>query len=437
MIVLIVILCVTCVALLAWGFTGFNRSLRFASLLGASMAGFAVPQVIGLSNNPVLPDGALEMFVLMAVLCMVCAVIGDLWGFAHPGSPPRRIGEYDERRVNEAALIFTVVAIAVSTMIMAMFAEEIARRAMAPGGGSGPMVIAFFFGAVHRYGFALALLLFWRRPSTLPLLSIIVGLANYVQLVLFSARRGPAIEFVFIVLLTFAMARRKNIPAIVITILFVAGTMWSTTIDHFRAANDMDLVEKVETADFLKTFQDVLDHGGLEVQNGAEVIWSTYQNETYEYGKLHWNRIVHGYFPGQIFGYQMKQDLQFDLVDVAEQANVRRGTVGATATGMADCFTSFGYFGCLKYLVIGAAMGRWYRRAFQGDLAAQLAYCSLISAALHTVSHGTTWFVNEYIHMAIFSYPLLYWARKPVRQAMGNLRRPALGPAAVAHTGLR
>jgi hypothetical protein len=36
-----------------------------------------------------------------------------------------------------------------------------------------------------------------------------------------------------------------------------------------------------------------------------------------------------------------------------------------------------------------------------------------MSAALHTISHGTYWLLNEYIHMALFSYPVLYWARKP------------------------
>jgi hypothetical protein len=79
-------------------------------------------------------------------------------------------------------------------------------------------------------------------------------------------------------------------------------------------------------------------------------------------------------------------------------------------------------------------MGRWYRRAFQGDLASQLAYSTLISAALHTVSHSTTWILNEYIHMAVFSYPLLYWARKPAVAAA----RPAAPRRMVGATaGLR
>jgi hypothetical protein len=434
MVVLIVVMCLTCVALVAWGFTGFNRSLRFASLMGASMAGFAVPQVIGLEHAKVLQDGALEMFIGMAVLCMVCALAGDLWGYGHPGSSPRRLADYDERRVLEAALILNGVALVVSFLIQTMFGEEITRRSADAGGMSGPMVIVIFFGAVHRYGFALALLLFWRRQTTLTLMMVLFGLANYLRVILAYARRGPAIELVFIVLLTFAMVRRKNIPAVIITLLFVVGTVWSSNIDYFRSNNDMDLVEKVETADFLKHFMDVLDRGGLEVQNGAEVIWYTYENEEYEYGKYHWNNLVQAYFPGQIFGYETKQALKFELEDISEKHNKLRGTVGATRTGMADCFTSFGYFGCLKYLLIGAVMGRWFRRAFQGDLASQLAYSTLISAALHTVSHSTTWLLNDYIHMAVFSYPLLYWARK---SAAPTAARTGGGRMVGAAAGLR
>ena len=121
------------------------------------------------------------------------------------------------------------------------------------------------------------------------------------------------------------------------------------------------------------------------------------------------------------------------------EANERRGTVASTDTGMADCFTSFGFFGCVKYVLIGFVMGRWDRRSFQGDLASQFAYSTLMSAALHTVSHGTPWLLNEYIHMAIFSYPVLYWARKPAacRVAAPGRGGPAEPSFGMASPGLR
>jgi hypothetical protein len=234
-----------------------------------------------------------------------------------------------------------------------------------------------------------------------------------------------ALDFVFIVVLTYALAKRKRIPAVFIAVLFVSGTLWSSAIDEFRTGTPdfVSGLEKFETADFIKDFANLVERGGLEVENGVEVISTTYENRSYEFGKLHWNKLVHAYFPGQVFGHDTKLDLQFNIQDVAAEANIRRGTRGATQTGMADCFTSFGFFGWIKYVLIGFVMGRWYRRAVQGDLAARLAYSTLMSAALHTISHGTYWLLNEYIHMAIFSYPVLYWARKPARLIGARIAR--------------
>ena len=318
--------------------------------------------------------------------------------------------------MTEAALILNAIAIFAAFVSQVMLPEDIARLTHYQGGMSGAATIVIFFSTVHRYGLALALLLYWERRSVLALAMVLFGATNYLYIIVAMSRRGPAIEFVFIVVLTYAMARQKRILPIFVAMLFVGGTLWSTGIGEFRSRT-IDFVaglRRFETADFFKDFSYVLEHGGLEVENAVEVITDTYETQSYEYGKLHWNKVVHGYFPGQIWSGNEK-DLQFTIDDIAEDANTRRGTVCATATGMADCFTSFGYFGCLKYVVIGFVMGRWYRRAFRGDLAAQLAYSTLMSAALHTVSHGTVWFVNEYIHMAIFSYPVLHWARKPAQ----------------------
>src|SRR4051812_38856623 len=160
MIILIVALCLVCVAVIAWGFTGVNRSLRFGCLFAMSTAGFIVPQVIGLNNQgeKVLPEGALEMFTVMAISCMVCAMMGDLWGYRHPGGNVRRMADYDERRVTEAALIMVSFTLLVSFLSQVMYADEIQRRTTFEGGMSGAGVIVIFFTAVHRYAFTLALL---------------------------------------------------------------------------------------------------------------------------------------------------------------------------------------------------------------------------------------------------------------------------------------
>jgi oligosaccharide repeat unit polymerase len=429
MLLLLILLCLACVALVGWGFTGPNRCLRFPSLFGASAAGFLVPQVIGAFNSDRMHnlDGGLEMFVIMALLCMLAVVAGDLLGYRKPGGRLYRLADYDWRRITEAALILNIVAILAGFFSQVVFAEEIAKRTTLVGGMSGPMVIVIFFATVQRYGFALALILYWRRRSILSLAMVLFGTLNYLITIFFMSRRGPAIEFVFIVMLTYALARGKRIPALLVALFFLVGTFWSTAINDLRTHDGRSTWEKVESADYVKAVQDVLDQGGLEVENGCQVIHTTYSTGEYEWGMLHWNKLVHAYFPGQVFGHDLKEDLKFKLEDIADEANHRRGTVGATATGMADCFTSFGFFGCVKFALIGYFMGRWYRRAFQGDLSSQLAYSALMSDALHTISHGTYWLLNGYIHLAIFSYPVLYWARKPARDIIAmRWRRPAL-----------
>src|SRR5262249_35241015 len=90
--------------------------------------------------------------------------------------------------------------------------------------------------------------------------------------------------------------------------------------------------------------------------------------------------------------------------------------VGVTSTGMADAFESFWYFGCLKFFVIGYVMGRWYQRGRRGDVRSQLAYMTLMTPAMHCVTHGTFWLMNNYVHMAIFAYPFLNWARSRKHQ---------------------
>jgi oligosaccharide repeat unit polymerase len=438
MLLLLILLSLSCVFLIGWGFTGPNRSLRFASLLGATVAGFVVPQVIGLHNSGAMHNsaGALEMFAVMTFLCMASAFAGDLLGYRRSQSSRLRpLEHYDWRKITEAALFLNIIAFVAGTYVQLIYYDDIVRGTTQSGGMSGPMVIVIFFAAVHRYGFALALVLYWHRRSVLSLAMIMFGAIHYVLTIVMMARRGPALEFVFILVLTFAIVRRKHIPALLITILFVGGTLWSGDIAHFRERG-MDIIEKVETSDLLGRFFEVFEQGGGEVRNGALVIEYTYDTGEYEFGKLHWNKLVHGYFPGQIFGYDVKESLKFKLVDVAAEENQRRNAVGTASTGIADCFSSFGYFGCLKYVVIGFVMGRWYRKAFAGDLPAQLAYSTLISTSLLTISHGTSVLLNDYIHMAVFSYPLLYWARKPARLIARSPVRRWLPPGgAVSHVG--
>ena len=134
----------------------------------------------------------------MAILCMGCAIIGDLLGYRRRGKHVRTLLDYDERRIMEAALILNCVAFLASIWIQVVFREEIERSMHNPGAMSGPMTIAIFFAAVHRYGFALAMLIYWRRRTGMAPGHDLHRRGHLRQRNLFGTRRGPAMELIFI-----------------------------------------------------------------------------------------------------------------------------------------------------------------------------------------------------------------------------------------------
>ena len=59
------------------------------------------------------------------------------------------------------------------------------------------MTIAIFFSAVHRYGYALALLIYWRRRTGMALAMIFIGVAIYVSAILAGVASAAAADHLF------------------------------------------------------------------------------------------------------------------------------------------------------------------------------------------------------------------------------------------------
>ena len=217
------------------------------------------------------------------------------------------------------------------------------------------------------------------------------------------------------------MARRVVVPAWVLAVIFVVGTIWANGVGQLRGKDD-SFMERLELADLVESLQRILENGGPELTNAAMHIWCAEQQSEFDFGAVHWNDLVHAYFPGQLFGYDLKYQLRFSLRNLPLETMNYKGPLGSTVTGLADAFESFWWLGCLKFGLIGYVMGRWYNRAARGDFWSQLAYMAMMSPALHTITHHTTWLLISYMQMLIFAWPGLAWARLP--QAI--VRQPRL-----------
>lgn len=414
--ILLIILSTGLLAVFMWAGLNPRHLYRFSVLWSASFAGFALPQLIGIGNETsqltvgVLPEGAHDLVTLVSILSLAGIVIGDSRGVNHPGHRP--IIGWD--RYNSERITIVAVSLALTgwlifqigySMLDKRYLETLGTQA------SGPITILYFFLAMQRYGFALCLLCYFRYRSVIALLTSIFIIGSQFVTFLLYARRGTTADILFILLLGLYFGRRIVLPSWLLASVFLAGTLFSNSIGAFRNQEDVPFLERLEKADLFGQFAWTLNNGGLELTNAAVIIWAVDHEGDFDYGTAIWNQLVHAYFPGQIFGFELKRALMFTERNHAFEVCNYTAVSGSTATGMCDSFRSFWYFGCISFFIIGYVMGRWYVRANQGDVWSQLAYMALMVSALHTITHGTPWLLNGYIHMFVFAYFPLYWAR--------------------------
>lgn len=410
------LLLVTLAALIGWGVTDSRRLYRFTVLFSVSFCGFVIPQLNGLANEHgyfhtnVLPEGSLDMVTLMCILSVIFMWLGDNRGVHHPGSAVMyTLGEYDPNRLIRVSIFLTVAGVIITQVAINVLDRDYMTNLGTQW--TGPITIFMFFQSMQKYGFALAVILYLRTRSPAALLcaifNVLTSIVSFTQV----ARRGALADTVFMVMLGLYFGRRFVLPAWLLGVLFVVGTLWSHAIGEFRGRDDLTFFERLENADFAGAFYHTWNNGGDELANAAVICWAAEESGEYDFGKVHWNQLVHAYFPGQIFGRDLKRAIKFEERDLALEVCGYKPSVGTTLTGMSDAFRSFWYLGALKYYLIGYVMGRWWNRGNRGDLRSQLAYMALMGAALHTITHGTWWLMNAYIHMVIFAYPCLYWSR--------------------------
>jgi hypothetical protein len=404
------------VGLIAWGVTDSRRLYRFIVLFSVSFAGFVVPQLNGLANDTtsrlaqILPEGSLDQITLICIMCVIGTWLGDNRGTHHPGSARMfTIGDYDDNRLVRVAVALTLAGVVITQVGINVLDRDYMENLGTQW--TGPVTIIMFFQSMQKYGLAMSILVYLKNRSPAAVLCIVFNvLTNLISFAVVS-RRGAMADTVFMVLLGLYFGRRLVLPAWLLGVLFVFGTLWSHAIGEVRGQTDLDFWEKLTNIDFVGSFGYTWNNGGDELANAAIICWSVEELNEYDFGKVHWNQLVHAYFPGQIFGHDLKKAIKFEERDVAFEARGYKPAIGTTLTGMSDAFRSFWYFGCLKYYLIGYVMGRWWNRGNRGDLRSQLAYVSLMGTALHTITHGTWWLLNGYLHMVIFAYPCLYWSR--------------------------
>lgn len=403
-------------ALVVRGLLTKTGILRYPFLAAVVVAGWFIPQAVGLVHDQFLPEGGFALTMTYVSICLVAVFLGD-----RLTARPRGIAveEYDERRLLIGAAVLSVVGLAAFSQVYRM---EVSVNEQ--GLTTGIVTVFFFFAKLQTFGFGIALLLLLQRWSIPALAIVLIDLNTVLGFILFGGRRGPAVELIMVVLCLLWFQRRLLVPRLALVGGAVLAAIGVNSVGYYRSMvaslGRLPTLEEFLTIDFLENFTKITEEGFYEVRNAIVYIVATFQSGNYDFGLQYWNGLVFAYVPAQFVGADIKAALMFDLSDNAVDVYGYDRHIGTTFSGFADSFIAFSFFGAVVFGLFSSLFARWWYRANAGDVRAQIFYALSMSTALHGVTHATQWFVNFLPQLLIFTLPLFAWARRRHRRNIGS-----------------
>jgi hypothetical protein len=396
--------------MIASGFSGRGRFYAYPFLAAAMFLTFVMPQIPGLIGNYFLSDDSLARSVFFCVLCLAACQLGWSLGVRR-GTGVGLV--FDEDRLLKAAAALSIIGAYFFYKFGQLPDEERLRGFL-----TGATVAYLFFAKLLTYGLAIAVLCYARRASPLALGIIAFDCLFYFDRIVIAGRRGDAAEFGLIFALAFWFQRRWVVPKLAACAGLVAIVVALLGAEEYRQATyyggqtQWSLVAQIDLA---ANWNALMEHGGPEVENLVRSMQHVSDSLVFDFGLSHWNDLVFTYVPAQLVGPEFKRSLMLTMPSLFDRGYIQ--APGTTETGMRDAFASFWYFGFVKFMLVGLALGWIYAAAMRGNSAMQLLYMLSAMPSMLVVTHFTNEIVIAWVHMSAFLVPVaLYaarWGRRP------------------------
>jgi hypothetical protein len=403
--------------LLSTGLVRTERAYEFPFLAGLMAFSFLLPQIPSVAGDPAVTEAAFTKTLAMTLLCLVMLWLG--WGSRRA---PISFFEdtFSEKRLLNAALAMSLIG--------AFFFFQLSRMSNELTVGvqmSGTGVAYLFFARLMIYGLAIATLCYARRPSRFAGFIILFDLFFCIDRILVTGKRGEALEIVIIFALSFWFHRGWKPPRSALVGMILATTLVMSSLSDYRQITREDEgfdITRIAQIDLMENFQEMLASGGLELRNAVQRIEQIDRSGEFDYGAVHWNRLVFAFVPAQIVGNPTKAAL---YLPVPLPPRDYLPPTGTTETGMVDAFLSFWYFGALKFFLLAYVLSRIWASANAGSTTAQIVYMLSVVPAMHAISHITDWVLQVWVHMLVFLIPALLLATVR-RRTPARWRTPAM-----------
>lgn len=406
---------------------------QFPFLAASVVLGWALPQLIGLALNEPGLQGPISKTIFYTIVFLIFGWIGYVSNRRPARLMPRA---YARSRLLLAGYLLSFFGAYFFFRVSSLSAEATALNG---GQWTGSITIYAFFATTLSVGTTIAMVLVARRPDAASLFLLLFGLTFILHRVFVAGRREDAMDL-FVMILYFTWFRFRWVPPRwSVFALIVFGALFVASVGEYRTAMRLAEVSgqtgsgfsSVAQIDFVGNFAKIVSDPMhyQELLNAVMIIEGVERSGKLDLGLSLWNGFVHRYVPGQLVGYDVKTGLSFPLANVAFDEMGHVFYTGTTWTGMAESFRSFWYFGVLEFFLIGRIMNRWYRAAEGGNVAAQIIVVLLTTKSILTISHGTNLFFVEFVFIAVFVSPALYFARGHARpSAVYRISAPRRAP---------
>lgn len=403
--------------------------IQYPFLVSMVIAGWVLPQLIGIYLTGTVPPDTLGKTLLYIVLCLLFAV----WGYGATRKTYKMANwQYSQQKLQFAAAALMLAGAFFHARFSALAAEA---TALYGSFWTGIITVYVFLASMLTVGFVLAIGAYIQRPTLMNRAMIAFGMALYLQRILIYGRREAAVEL-FVIVSLFLWRKFGWVPsrltffgAVVVGMFFITAAgayrdvMLNTESYGWTGASLSNILSIDFWDIFTSGFTDPLKN--QELRNAALSIGAADIRMEFDGGLALWNRFVFSFIPGQFVGYDFKRSLMFALPNLAYEEYNHIPWPGTTSTGFADSFLSFWFFGAFVFFAIGSIMRSWFIAAARGSLTALMILMLISAQSLMAVTHNSYDFFLFFVNLAAFLFPALLFARKsPVRHPA----TPALGP---------
>lgn len=381
-------------AILVFSFFRSRSALNLGLLICLAYGGYVLPQVISASFSGYFDDFMLYTYILHAAAIMLCVSIS--WGKdteLNVDSPHHQFKKSQRQKFAALSYIFLIVGFLAERELGEM-AEELAAMG---GQWTGRATILAFFANLTAFGFAI--LLFTNPPdrNRVSWPGLVYGGLVILESVLIGARRGPALDIVFILLVYMAFFKGINLGRGLTVLGALAFSAYSMTIAYVRLVGG---IFNLSLDGLFAALPSISSVQFTDVANGLYLMMSTLESLSFTHLFSVTDRLIERLVPGQLVGYDLKQALIFfDERPVVENPFT---ITGSTVTGIASSFESLFIFGFLWYLAIAFILKRYARLASRGSQMGALMFAILLRPAVSTIGFQHSNFFVDYVVAIIF-----------------------------------